>query len=224
MSPVPETPATSPTDSPPPDGPKPPPTRSARRSSCTAPTATTPGWYARFGELVPAEVLGSLTDALHNAPPAEAPDPQQTLISAGWELDGQGVSRSPDGMCRVDPYPLHRQETATWYVEAHEHGYGHPDGPRIWSAWFDRRTPSHLLNAFVSALADTTPLQRAMHDRTAHYSSARERSALSPQQVVDAHTARLDALRVQARAAKRRQPTTAKAPAPPTRTSTPLRR
>ncbi|MFJ2175892.1 DUF317 domain-containing protein [Streptomyces sp. NPDC087851] len=188
------------------------------------PTDTTPGWYAQFGELVPAEVLGSLTDVLHAPPPDLDPDPWQTLSAAGWQLDELGVARSPDGMCRVTPYPLYRQESATWYIVAHEHGYGDPDGPRIWSAWFDSRTPIHLVNAFVTALVDTTPLRREMYDRGAHHSSVQERSALSPQQVVDAHTARLDALRAQTRAAKRRQPTTAKAPSPPTRTSAPLRR
>ncbi|MFE2942962.1 DUF317 domain-containing protein [Streptomyces sp. NPDC059255] len=188
------------------------------------PTDTSPGWYAHFGELLPGEILGSLTDALHTPPPAEAPDPWQTLTAASWLPDDQGIVRSSDGMCRVEPYPLDRSEPMDWRVVAHERGYGYPDGRRIWSAWFNSRTPVHLVNTFVTALVDTAPLQREMYARTAHCSATHERSPLTPQQVVNAHTTRLNALSAQARAAKRHKPTTAVAPAQPGRTTTPIRR
>ncbi|MFD5751493.1 DUF317 domain-containing protein [Streptomyces sp. NPDC127033] len=188
------------------------------------PTDTMSGWYAQFSELVPAEILSSLTDALHTPPPAKDPDPWQTLTAAGWLPDDQGVARSPDGMCRVAAYPLDRKEPMDWRVVAHEQGYGQPDGREIWSAWFNSHTPIHLVNAFVTALVDTTPLQREMYARTAHYSATHERSPLTPQQVVGAHTTRLDALRAQARAAQRRKPNTTVAPPPPGRTTTPIRR
>ncbi|TQK98983.1 uncharacterized protein DUF317 [Streptomyces puniciscabiei] len=179
------------------------------------PTGTEPGWYAEFGELVPAELLGSLTDALITPPPREQPSPFQVLESAGWQLDTH-AARSPDGMCHVELL-LRRDlgdcEPARWNVETCEPGYGTPRGPRIWHAWFDSRTPAHLVNAFVTALADPAPLQRGMYDRTAHYSVVQQPSPLTPQQVVAAHTARLDALRAQARAARRRQPKTTAAPA-----------
>lgn len=93
-------------------------------------------------------------------------------------------------------------------------------GRQIWHARFDSRTPSRLVTAFVTALTDTGPLQRGMYDRTAHYSVVQEPSPLSPQQVVAAHTARLDALRTRARAARRRQrPAAARAAAPPSGTA-----
>ncbi|WP_053924684.1 hypothetical protein [Streptomyces chattanoogensis] len=44
-----------------------------------------------------------------------------------------------------------------------------------------------------------------MYDRTAHHSVVQRPSPLTPQQVVEAHTARLDADRAQARAACRQQ-------------------
>nr|WP_322784886.1 hypothetical protein [Streptomyces justiciae] len=54
-----------------------------------------------------------------------------------------------------------------------------------------------------------------MYERTAHHSVVQEPSPLTPQQIVAAHTRRLDAIRAQARAARRQQqtPTAAQAPA-----------
>ncbi|MFD5751492.1 DUF317 domain-containing protein [Streptomyces sp. NPDC127033] len=187
------------------------------------PTGNRPGWGASFSKLVPAEILSSLTDALHTPPPAKDPDPWQTLTAADWHLDDQGVSRSPDRRCRVNPYPLHRQKAATWQIVAHDHGYDGPDGLDIWSARFDSRTPAHLVNIFVTALVDTTPLQRPKGETADYSATTQERSSLTPQQIVDAHTARLHALSAQARAAQRRKPNTTVAPAPPGRTTTPLR-
>ncbi|MEU1629229.1 DUF317 domain-containing protein [Streptomyces sp. NPDC020096] len=164
---------------------------------------------------MPAELLGSLTDALITPPPREHPNFFQVLESAGWQLETRHAARSPDGMCHVElrlRHDLHG-EPAHWHVETCEPGYGTPIGPRIWHAWFDSRTPTHLVNAFVTALADPAPLQRGMYDRTAHHSVVQRPSPLAPQQVVEAHTARLDALRAQARAARRQQPKTAVAPA-----------
>ncbi|WP_406395022.1 DUF317 domain-containing protein [Streptomyces sp. NBC_00882] len=60
------------------------------------PVGTEPGWYAEFGELVPAEVLAAFTDAL-TAPPPQQPDPWQQVTSAGWhhEPDGARSRRTP---------------------------------------------------------------------------------------------------------------------------------
>ncbi|CAM5570158.1 DUF317 domain-containing protein [Streptomyces aurantiogriseus] len=189
-------------------------------------TDTKRGWYAEFGELVPAEILSSVTDALVCPPRTGRPDPWQTLSSAGWLLDAHNSAHSPDAKCHIELRPLGDRDTPSWHIETREQGHGHPVGPRIWHAWFDHHTPSHLVSAFVTALADTTPLQRGMYDRTAHYSAVQEPSPLTTQQVVDAHTTRLDALRTQARAARRRkQPATNKALAPsPTTSASPLRR
>ncbi|MFC4612889.1 DUF317 domain-containing protein [Streptomyces maoxianensis] len=170
------------------------------------PTNTEPGWYAEFGKLVPAEVLGRLTDALVAAPPTQRPDPFQVLESAGWQLDSANAAQSADGIChaehRTDPDDARR---SSWHIETREPGYGTPMGPRIWHAWFDDLAPDHLVSAFITALADPAPLQRAMFDRTAHYSVVQQPSPLTPEQVVAAHTTRLDTLRLQARAARRQQ-------------------
>ncbi|MCC2275582.1 DUF317 domain-containing protein [Streptomyces sp. ET3-23] len=176
-------------------------------------TDAEPGWYAEFGELVPAEVLGHLTDALITPPPREQADLFQVLESAGWRQDTQHMADSPDGMCHVELRRDGEDALAGWHVETCEPGYGTPIGPRIWHAWFDSRTPAHLVDAFVTALADPAPLQRGMYERTAHHSVVQQPSLLTPQQVVEAHTARLDALRAQARAVRRQQPKAAAAPA-----------
>ena len=129
-------------------------------------------------------------------------------------------------MCHIELRLLDHRDTASWHIETREHGHGNLMGPRIWHAWFDHNAPSTLVSAFVTALADIAPLQRAMYDRTAHYSAVQEPSLLTPQQVVEAHAARLDALRTQARAARRPQrlaTTQPKAPAP-TIAAPPLRR
>lgn len=99
-------------------------------------------------------------------------------------------------------------------MEVNEPGHGILRGRRLWHAAFDSRTPVHLVDAFVTSLADPAPLQRGMYERTAHHSVVQEPSALTPQQVVAAHTSRLDMIRAQARAARPQQPpTTAQAPA-----------
>lgn len=169
-------------------------------------TDTEPGWYAEFGELVPAEILGRLTDALTAPPPAQRPEPFQFLESAGWLMAPATTAHSPDGMCHVEQRPVQEDaRVSSWHIETREPGYGTPMGPRIWHAWFADRAPEHLVGAFITALANTAPLQRGMFDRTAHHSVVQKPSPLTPEQVVAAHTARLDTIRAQARAARRQQ-------------------
>lgn len=177
------------------------------------PTDTEPGWYAEFGELVPAEILGSVIDALIAPTRGDKPDPWHVLSCADWLIDTQGTAHSPDAMCHIELRPIEGHDRRSWHIETCEQGYDHYAGPRIWHAWFDSRTPSHLATAFVAALADTAPLQRGMYDRTGHYSAVQEPSPLHPQQVVDAHTARIKSLRAQARSARRRQTKPATTPA-----------
>ncbi|KUN00041.1 hypothetical protein AQI95_35970 [Streptomyces yokosukanensis] len=179
------------------------------------PTRTEPGWYAEFGELVPAELLAALTDALTAPSPDQHTDLFQKLRSANWQTDAQNTAHSPDGMCHIERRPARNDNGARfWAVETCEPGHSTPRGRRLWHAVFDSRTPIHLVNAFVTALADPAPLQRGMYDRTAHHSVVQQPSPLTPEQVVAAHTARLDAVRAQTRtAARRRQPKPATAPA-----------
>ncbi|MFP8959222.1 DUF317 domain-containing protein [Streptomyces nanhaiensis] len=175
-------------------------------------TDTEPGWYAEFGELVPAEVLSGLTDALVAPPPREQPGPWRVLSSAGWLLDAPDAAHSPDALCHIELRHVDHHDTPSWHIETRRHDHGTPAGPRIWHAWFDGRTPSHLMTAFTAALADTAPLQRGMYDRIAHHSAVQRPSPLTSQQVVEAHTARLDTIRRQNRATRRPRPRAAAAP------------
>lgn len=133
------------------------------------PTGTEPGRYAEFGELVPAEILSSLTDALIAPAPSQRPDLFQVLESAGWLLDGRTAAHTPDGMCHVEQLSDQVEGTASWHVEISEPGHDELRGRRIWHAWFNG-TPMHLVDAFVAALTDSTPVQRGMSDRAAHHS------------------------------------------------------
>jgi hypothetical protein len=183
------------------------------------PTDTELGWYAEFGELVPAEILSGLTDALVSPPPTMPADPLRILDGAGWLIDGRGSAFSDPLGCTVErrtergdaTVPWRLPARVSWHVEARDPEHS-SRGPRLWHAWFDGPTPTHLVAAFVTALADGAPLQRAMYDRTAHHGVVQKPSPLSPQQIVEAHTARLAGIRKQARAAHR-QPKTATPPA-----------
>ncbi|MGW0137554.1 DUF317 domain-containing protein [Streptomyces calvus] len=185
---------------------------------------TEPYWYASLGGLVPAEVLAAVTDALIFPPPQQQPDPWQVVSAAGWRLDASDKAQSPDGTCHIELRNLDVDRPPAWCVETCEPGHDGYAGRLLWRVWFSDRIPAHLVNAFVTALTDTAPFQRGMHDQTAHYSVVQQPSPLTPTQVVEAHITRLDALRAQARADRRRQRlSTAKAPAPSS-TAAPLRR
>ncbi|CAM5655770.1 DUF317 domain-containing protein [Streptomyces purpurascens] len=176
------------------------------------PVGTEPGWYAEFGELVPAEVLAAFTDAL-TAPPPQQPNPWQQVTSAGWHHEPDGA-RSPDSMCHIELRPLSEfHDRSSWHIETREPGHGEFSGPRIWHAYLDEHTPAHLVSAFLTALTDRSPLQRGMFERTGHYSAVQEPSPLRPQQVVDAHATRIKHLRAQARSARRQQTKPATIPA-----------
>ncbi|QNA72118.1 DUF317 domain-containing protein [Streptomyces sp. So13.3] len=176
------------------------------------PAGSEPGWFAEFGELVPAEVLAGITDALVAPARAEPSRPLSVLEGAGWLIDGRGSAASDPPGCTVErrpesgrgTVPWREPERVSWHIEVHDQPEVFVNGPRLWHAWFDGHTPEHLVTAFVAALADPAPLQRGMFDRTGH-GATQERSALTPQQVVDAHANRLATTRAQTRAARRRQ-------------------
>ncbi|WP_043730910.1 DUF317 domain-containing protein [Streptomyces zinciresistens] len=167
------------------------------------------GWYAEFGKRVPAEVLSGLTDAL--AAPASPPqDPWEPVTRAGWRRDEAGAAHSPDSLCYIERRPMSEfHHLPSWHIEARDARDAQYPGPRIWHAFLDEHVPDRLAGAFLTALTDRSPLQRGMFDHTAHHSAVKEPSPLSPQQVVDAHTARMKAIGAQVRAARRRQTTPA---------------
>ncbi|MGW1601257.1 DUF317 domain-containing protein [Streptomyces eurythermus] len=176
------------------------------------PTDTERCWAATFGELVPAEILCAFTDALIAPPPQRPSTPLDVLDAAGWRIDARGAASSPDANCRIEQHadrPGGSQPA--WHVEVCD-----PDRPRsrLWHAHFDTSTPVHLVNAFVTALADTTPLQRGMYDRTALPDVSRQRSTVTAKQIIEAHKTRLDTLRALARAVRRPSTPAAAVPAP----------
>ncbi|MEU4486685.1 DUF317 domain-containing protein [Streptomyces purpurascens] len=95
------------------------------------PTDTQPGWYAEFGELVPAEVLCHVTDALVSHQTREQPKVIAVLAPAGWEITAHNTAQSPDAMCHVERRHTGSRDTASWHIEAREPGHGHSVGPRI---------------------------------------------------------------------------------------------
>ncbi|MFB6553810.1 DUF317 domain-containing protein [Streptomyces sp. NPDC056405] len=172
------------------------------------------GWYAEFGGLVPAEVLAAFTDALI-APASPQPDPWEPVTRAGWRRDEAGAAHSPDAMCHIERRPMSEyHHRPSWHIEMRDARDAHYPGPRLWHAFLDEHVPDHLADAFLRELTDQSPLQRGMFDRTAHHSAVKEQSPLRPQQVVDAHTARMKAIRAQARTARRQQTAPATRPAP----------
>ncbi|MEE1765277.1 DUF317 domain-containing protein [Streptomyces sp. SP18BB07] len=188
------------------------------------PADSEPGWYAEFGELVPAEVLAGFTDALISPPPHQQ-DAWQPVTAAGWQRDSDGTAHSPDAMCHIERRPLSEfHERSFWHVETREPGHGRYPGPRIWHAFLDERVPAHLVGSFLTALTDDSPLLRGGFDRTAHYSAVKEPSRLSPEKVVEAHTARIASLRARARSTRRQTtkpaPPAATTPTPASPTST----
>ncbi|MEW1599430.1 DUF317 domain-containing protein [Streptomyces sp. NPDC093808] len=181
-----------------------------------APSGNEHGWYAEFGELVPAEVLAGLTDALI-APTSPQPGPWQSVTSAGWRRDESGAAHSPDSMCHIERRTMSEfHDRPSWHIEMRDARDAQFPGPRIWHGYLDEHVPDHLAGAFLGALTDQSPLQRGMFDRTAHYSAVQEPSPLRPQQVVDAHTARVKAIRAQARAVRHQRTAPATPPAPTT--------
>jgi hypothetical protein len=107
-----------------------------------------------------------------------------------------------------------------WYVEVRE--YQHEHAPHWWRAVFHGNTPGRLVNAFAAALTDSAPLLRSAFGNGVHHQAVQEPSRRTGQQLVEAHTARLDVLRGQVRAARRRaraaaRPTTS----PPARSASP---
>ncbi|MFE7116516.1 DUF317 domain-containing protein [Streptomyces sp. NPDC057654] len=179
------------------------------------PTDTEPRWYTEFGELVPAEILGRLTDALITPPPTKPPAPFQILEAAGWTRDTVTTALSPDGMCHVEQRPDQDRVPGYWHIDTCEPGHGTPRGPRIWHAWLPDPLPAHLTSAFLAGLASTSPLQRGMYDHIASHGVVQKPSPFTPEQVIAAHTGRLAALRAQVRAARRPAPNPAPAQAAP---------
>ncbi|MGN9821570.1 DUF317 domain-containing protein [Streptomyces sp. SD11] len=177
-----------------------------------------PYWNASFGALAPSEVIASMTDALTTPPPTAPPDPWHPVEAAGWLRDAHGAARSADGMCHIEQHRRSEsRDTPDWSVYVREPSVNGYPGPLLWHARFRYNTPAHLVDAFLTALTDTAPLQRGKFDQTAHRSALQTASLLSPAQVVTAHTKRITTIAAQTRTTRHpHQPGTSRTPAPPT--------
>ncbi|MGC4951116.1 DUF317 domain-containing protein [Streptomyces sp. DT224] len=181
------------------------------------PASPEPGWYAEFGELVPAEILSRFTDALVLPVPDESPvDPFQILGWEGWVIESSSTAHSLDGMCHVRRPTEAGKWTweASWRVDTCSPGHGTPMGPSIWHAVLPDAVPAHLIGAFITALADPEPLQRGMYERLGHHSAVHVRSQVRPEQVVEAHASRLRTIRARVRSSRRQQESPVTSPAP----------
>lgn len=119
-----------------------------------APERDRPAWYASFGAWTPVEILAGFTDALTG--PAATPaaiDPYEPLKRAGWT-----PTRYPDGLLSPDGTAVVQhvgsEGTGHWVATATL-----PSRP-VWQARFGEHTPTRLIAAFTTALADPIPLPR----------------------------------------------------------------
>ncbi|MGP3756885.1 DUF317 domain-containing protein [Streptomyces sp. IBSNAI001] len=116
-----------------------------------------PSWYASFGARTPVELIAAATDALTDpATPTDAPcDPYEPLRQNGWSptLADNGLA-SPDGTAYLQRLGS-AQEPGAWFVTATLA----PNRP-VWQARFGEHTPTRLVTAFTTALADPKPVAR----------------------------------------------------------------
>ncbi|NYV73259.1 DUF317 domain-containing protein [Streptomyces sp. UH6] len=180
-----------------------------------------PHWYASFSYRTPVEIVAAVTDTLVTPPTegAEDPDAWHTIRQAGWPVTSARQAHSPDGLCQISR--LDDDMLANpWYIEVRD--YQHEHAPHWWRTVFHGNTPGRLVHAFAAALTDSAPLLRSQFSDGVHHQAVQEPSRRNGQQLVEAHTSRLDVLRGQVRAARRRaraaaRPTTS----PPSRTASP---
>lgn len=175
-------------------------------------------WHASFGGNTPAEIIAGFTDALLHPAPAAEPDVWATLQAADWTYErderGNESARHPDGITTMERRATLTSDYFSWSADvALPTGLG--GHQRLWHAYFDDRTPRHLLAAFATALTDPAPVPRGHYDVPhSHLVTQVERGAQG-EQLAAAHEARLKAIRAAARKARRSgAPTTHPVPAP----------
>ncbi|MCX5449858.1 SPDY domain-containing protein [Streptomyces nigrescens] len=140
---------------------------------------STPRWTATFNHVTPPEIVAGLTTALaHDYAEADAydinarflasPSPYWTdairpLTDAGWTRDaaerGTVEYSSPDDQAGV----LIDNRRSGWDAKTVELWAGPPSWGTRAEAVFTARTPSHLIAATASAMADSAPVIRERH-------------------------------------------------------------
>ncbi|MFD9069082.1 DUF317 domain-containing protein [Streptomyces lasiicapitis] len=175
-------------------------------------------WHASFSGNTPVEVIAGFTDALLQTAPEVEPDIWPTLQVADWTYErderGNEHARHPDGITAMERRATLTSDHFAWTAEvALPTGLGGHN--RVWHAYFDDRTPRHLLAGFATALVDPAPVSRGHYDVPhSHLVTQVERGAQG-EQLAAAHEARLKAIKSTARKARRSAvPTTRPAQAP----------
>ncbi|MFD9817499.1 DUF317 domain-containing protein [Streptomyces violascens] len=175
-------------------------------------------WHASFGGNTPAEIIAGFTDALLLPTPEGEPDLWPTLQAAGWtyERDERGNERAchPDGITIMERSATLTNDWFSWTAEvALPTGLGGHN--RLWHAYFDDRTPRHLLAGFATALADPAPVSRGHYDVPHSHLVTQVEHGPQGEQLAAAHEARLKAIRSAALKARRSTaPSTRPAPIP----------
>ncbi|MFD7013906.1 DUF317 domain-containing protein [Streptomyces sp. NPDC059928] len=174
-------------------------------------------WHASFGGNTPVEVIAGFTDALLAPAPASEPDVWPVLSAAGWACErgehGNESARHPDGITTMERRATLTSDYFAWSAEVAlpNGGGGHQ---QLWQAYFDDRTPRHLLAGFATALTDPAPVQRG-HYGVPHSHLVTQKPGPPGEQLAAAHQARLKAIRAAARKARLGAvPTTRSVPPP----------
>ncbi|AJC55080.1 DUF317 domain-containing protein [Streptomyces sp. 769] len=179
-------------------------------------------WHASFGGNTPVEVIAGFSDALLHPAPASEPDVWPVLRAAGWTYErderGNEAAHHPDGITSMERRTTLTSDYFSWSAEV-----SLPTGlggqKRLWHAYFDDRTPRHLLAAFATALADPAPVPRGHYDVPHPHLVTQEQRGPQGEQLAAAHETRLKAIRAAARKARRQpalatqRPASAAAPA-----------
>lgn len=113
------------------------------------------GWTVTFGGQTPVEIIAGFTDALTRTRSAHAPNVWAPLEQQRWKTvrdPGRFTAISPDGVAWMQLYE--GQAGSMWWAGARdEQGNG-------WYATFTTSTPTHLVQAFTTALASPEPVMR----------------------------------------------------------------
>ncbi|MFD7550576.1 DUF317 domain-containing protein [Streptomyces sp. NPDC059816] len=138
---------------------------------------TPPRWLATFDHYTPVEVVAAFTTALaeddargnhasvHGRPGGSKADPFLALMEAGWRVThGPYVSSSqpPDRLAlvsyshgRMNHFDEINDQRSRWTIGGGASGYSSE-----WLDTFTTNTPTHLITATMSRLADPTPVAR----------------------------------------------------------------
>ncbi|MEU0844032.1 DUF317 domain-containing protein [Streptomyces sp. NPDC005962] len=114
-----------------------------------------PAWYASFGARTPVEAIAGFLDDLTDPTPGGSTeaDPYEPLLQANWSPARiQKRLVSPFGTACVRR--LDGAGSGPWFVTALN------DARPVWQAVFAEHTPTRLIAAFTTALADPSPVPR----------------------------------------------------------------